>query len=266
MADNTKIEWADATVNFWHGCKKVSQGCKFCYMYRDKARYNQDPTIVQRAKNDTFYKALKWEERRIIFTCSWSDFFIKEADQWREDAWDVIRKTPQHIWLILTKRPERILQCLPKDWGKGWDNVWIGVSVENQRTAFNRIMKLYEIPCKIRFLSIEPLLEKVNIQPYLAVPLPDEANKVVYPIHWVIVGGESGNEVGDHRYRKCEEDWIRDIIGKCKHYDIPVFVKQTGTYLAKKLKLKDRAGADNNEPNYPADFRTREFPSIINNE
>lgn len=265
MADNTKIQWADATVNFWHGCKKISQGCKFCYMYRDKSRYNQDGNMIVRSKNDTFFKALKWDEPRMIFTCSWSDFFIKEADKWRDEAWEVIRKTPQHKWLILTKRPERILQCLPKDWGKGWDNVWLGVSVENEKTT-HRILKLFEVPAKIRFLSMEPLLEKVNIMPYLAVSLPDEANKTVYPIHWVIVGGESGNDVGEFRYRKCDPEWIRDIIGKCIHHQVPVFVKQIGTHLAKVYKLRDRTGGDFDDPNFPQDFRVRKFPSIIENE
>ena len=265
MGDNTKIEWADATINFWHGCKKVSQGCKFCYMFRDKARYSQDGSKIVRAAKETFYKALKWEEPRRIFTCSWSDFFIKDADEWREDAWEVIRKTPQHTWLILTKRPERIKQCLPKDWGNGYENVWLGVSVENDKAAYFRIQQLWEIPVKVRFLSVEPLISKVNLMPYLAVQLPEEKN-LVYPIHWVIVGGESGNDVGDWRYRKCDPEWIRDIVGKCKHYEIPVFVKQLGTHLAKELKLKDRAGADFNDPNFPPDFKVREFPKILENE
>src|SRR5690349_7168633 len=123
MADKTKIQWADSTVNFWHGCHKVSEGCKFCYMFRDKQRYGQDPEIVVRAKAASFDKALHWKDPRRIFTCSWSDFFIEDADAWRADAWEIIRHTPQPTWLILTKRPERIAECLPPDWGAGYKNV-----------------------------------------------------------------------------------------------------------------------------------------------
>lgn len=264
MGATTKIEWADATVNFWHGCKKVSQGCKFCYMYRDKERYGHDPAKVIRATNATFFKALKWEEPKMIFTCSWSDFFIKEADEWRDEAWEVIKKTPQHKWLILTKRPDRILQCLPKDWGDGYPNVWLGVSIENKKSMHHRIMQLFEVKCKVRFLSVEPLLEKINVAPYLAVQMPDRL--VVHPIHWVIVGGESGNETGNHRYRPCKVEWMNDIVGKCKQYGVPVFVKQIGTALAREYGLGDKAGGDFSDPKFPAALRVRELPSIYYNE
>jgi hypothetical protein len=85
--EKSKIEWTDSTVNFWHGCQKVSDGCKFCYMYRDKSRYGQNPMTVKRSLDSTFKAALKWEQGRKIFTCSWSDFFIDVADPWRPDAW-----------------------------------------------------------------------------------------------------------------------------------------------------------------------------------
>jgi protein gp37 len=264
MGDNTKIEWADATINFWHGCKKVSQGCKYCYMFRDKVRYGQDGTNVQRSKNETFFRALKWKEPRRIFTCSWSDFFIKEADEWRAEAWKVIKDTPQHQWLILTKRPERILQCLPKDWGdKGYENVWLGVSVENQKTADNRILKLFEVPCKIRFLSVEPLLAPINLNPYLALEID---HKIIYPIHWVIIGGESGNDTGEFKYRVCKTDWMKDIVKQCSDREIPIFMKQLGTSIAKQLELKDRVGADLSEEKFPAYLAIRQLPAILENE
>lgn len=265
MGDNTKIEWADATINFWHGCKKVSAGCKYCYMYRDKQRYGQDGSLVVRSKNDTFFRALKWVEPRKIFTCSWSDFFIKEADEWREEAWEVIRKTPQHTWLILTKRPDRILQCLPKDWGKGYPNVWLGVSVENQKSANYRIPKLFEVPCAIRFLSVEPLIGPVDLKPFLAVTFPPD-KQIYYPIHWVIIGGESGNETGDFKYRPCKVDWMRDITKACKDSETPVFVKQLGNSIAKQLELKDRVGADYTEAAFPPYLKIRSFPAILDNE
>lgn len=227
MGKETKISWTDATVNFWTGCVKVSKACRFCYMYRDKERYGVDPKKVLRTKDNTFRQALNWKEGKKIFTCSWSDFFIEEADQWREDAWKIIKSTPQHTWQILTKRPERIKQCLPADWAEGYDNVWLGVSVEDQQRAQERIPILTDIPAKVRFLSCEPLLEYIDLEKWLspcgyycahsdqeydAFINSDEFSEMDeteradacasfysmhhHPkkseIHWVIVGGESG--------------------------------------------------------------------------
>lgn len=265
MGDNTKIEWADATINFWHGCDKVSAGCKFCYMYRDKSRYGQDGKNLQRSKNETFFRALKWKEPRKIFTCSWSDFFIKGADEWRAEAWKVIKDTPQHTWLILTKRPERIAQCLPPDWGKGYPNVWLGVSVENQKTADFRIMKLFENFAKIRFLSVEPILGPIDLSKYLAVQIPGD-KKIYYPIHWVILGGESGNETGEFKYRPAKLEWFRDILKQCKDKEVSIFVKQLGNSLAKQLELKDRTGANLAEEKFPHYLKIQEFPAIVENE
>ncbi len=236
MGELSKIQWCDATVNFWMGCQKISPGCKFCYMFRDKYRYGQDPTKVTRTLDATFYKALTWQDPKIIFTCSWSDFFIDEADDWRADAWDVIKRTPQHQWLILTKRPERIKQCLPEDWGEGYRNVWLGVSVESQK-YIHRVETLKTIPAKIRFISAEPLLEEVDLSGVL----------VDGTIHWVIIGGESGNENGKYLYREAEIGWFHKIIGDCCVTGVSVFNKQLGTHLAKQLKLTDRHGGNADE-------------------
>lgn len=246
--EKSKIQWTDATVNFWTGCKKVSAGCKFCYMYRDKERYGKDPTTVMRTAPATFNAALKWKEGKRIFTCSWSDFFIDEADAWRSDAWDIIRKTPQHQWQILTKRPERIVQCLPPDWGEGWDNVWLGVSVESQ-DYLDRIETFSKIPAKVRFISAEPLIGPIDLSTHAELlPL----------FHWMIIGGESGNDNGRYRYRPCELDWITSLIDQTNSSGIEVFVKQTGTWLSKQLKLKDRHGGDLKE--WPESLKIRSFP------
>ena len=97
MGESSAIEWTEATWNPWHGCLKVSPGCAHYYMYRDKLRFGQAPSLVVRGKA-SFDTPFKWKEPKMIFTCSWSDFFIAEADQWREEAWEVIRKTPQHTY------------------------------------------------------------------------------------------------------------------------------------------------------------------------
>jgi protein gp37 len=95
---------------------------------------------------------------RFIFTCSWSDFFITEADKWRAEAWEIIRRTPEFTYLILTKRPDRIGRCLPADWNGGYPNVWLGTSAENQKYADQRIPELLRVPAVKHFLSAEPLL------------------------------------------------------------------------------------------------------------
>jgi len=223
-------------------------------MYRDKERYGQDPTMVVQSTKATFNKPLSWKDSALIFTCSWSDFFIEEADSWRAEAWKIIKKTPHHTYQILTKRPEVISQCLPDDWGDGYDNVWLGVSIEDQR-YINRLEDLAYIPAKVRFVSAEPLLGWVFL---LA------GGVIKYPLEnyfdWVIIGGESGNETGDYRYRPCELEWIVKIIRDCKSVDIPVFVKQLGTYQSKFLDLKDRHGGDISE--WDAYLQMREMPVI----
>jgi protein gp37 len=202
----SEIEWTEATWNPWHGCRKVSPGCAHCYMYRDKIRYGQDPSKVVRGKT-TFHLPLRWKDPRLIFTCSWSDFFIEEADAWRAEAWDVIRSAPHHTYQILTKRPERILNHLPGDWPL--PNVWLGVSVENPRFYW-RIAVLREVGAFVRFLSLEPLLA--------AMPdLPLDG------ISWVIVGGESGPQC-----RPMKSEWVCEIRDRCREARVPFFFKQWG--------------------------------------
>ena len=158
----SRISWTGSTWNPWHGCKKVSAGCKFCYMYRDKERYGQNPTTVLRGKT-TFNKQLEWEDPKLIFTCSWSDWFIKEADDWRPEAWDIMYQTPYHFYQVLTKRPQRIQSHLPSNWGEGYSNVWLGVSAEDQPNYDTRVQILMQSPARIRFLSLEPLIGPIDL-------------------------------------------------------------------------------------------------------
>lgn len=250
MSENSKIQWTENTWNPWHGCKKVSPGCKYCYMYRDKEKYGQDPSIVLRSKTK-FNDPLKWKEPVLIFTCSWSDWFIKEADEWRPEAWKIIKATPHHTYQILTKRPERILKHLPDDWGEGYPNVWLGVSVENGSIPVtDRILYLNEVPAKIKFISFEPLIGPLR-------------KYVSDKIDWIIIGGESGNDNGNYLYRKCELRWIDQIIDGYREISpkTAIFVKQLGTHLSKELKMSDRHGGLISE--FPEHLRIREFPKIL---
>ena len=248
MGETTAIEWtatyhADGTKtpgrtwNPWQGCKKVSPGCKFCYMYRDKTRYGQDPMTVVRSSPATFNAPLKWREPAKVFTCSWSDWFIDEADGWRDEAWDIVRRTPRLTYQILTKRPERILDHLPADWGNGWPNVWLGTSAENQQYADERIPHLLRVPAVVRFLSAEPLLGPVNLTKVgperwdvlhgwkpANENYPEGAN--TSRVDWVIVGGESGPGA-----RPMHPDWARNLRDQCQAAGVPFFFKQNGEWV-----------------------------------
>lgn len=240
MGDNTTISWTTATWNPWYGCKKVSQGCKNCYAERDMERYGKSFTLVHKSTS-TFRDPLKWKEPRKVFTCSWSDFFIPEADyDWRKEAWDIIKATPHLTYQILTKRPENIKARLPVDWGQGYPNCWLGVSVENQKAADERIPLLMDIPASVRFLSCEPLLEQIDLTDYLW----DERQSDTYESHfdpltgqprgrpttwkvpnglisWAIIGGESGPN-----RREMKDEWAVDLVNQCKEAGVAVWFKQ----------------------------------------
>ena len=253
MGLNTKIQWTDKTVNFWIGCKWVSEGCDNCYMFRDGDRYGFDANNVRRTKDATFYAPLKgkdWKEPAKVFTNSWSDFFIEEADEWRNDAWAVIKATPHLQWQILTKRPQRVLKCLPSDWGEGYPNVWIGTTIESNKHFDARLRRLAEIPAKIRFISFEPLLEKIIIT-------EERRQKIANVIHWAILGGESGNDNGRWTYRPCEIEWFEHLIDKLPRFT-KVFVKQLGTHLSKQLGIT-RGGGVISE--LPTNLQITEFPN-----
>ncbi len=230
MGENSKISWCDHTINFWQGCHKISEGCTHCYMFRDKKRYGQDANIVVRSKDATFNKPLKWKDPAKVFVCSWSDFFIEEADDWRQDAYDIMQKTPHLTYLLLTKRPENIKhrrsfgRYIPK-------NLWLGVTVESSKYK-PRIDILRRYQGSVNFLSIEPLIGDVG--------LLDLTN-----IHWVIVGAESGPD-----RRPCKIEWVRSIVDQCKAAGVPGFVKQ--------LHIDGKVSTNPEE--WPEDLRIQEFP------
>jgi protein gp37 len=204
MGKRTGIGWTQSSWNPWHGCTKVSPGCARCYMYAEKTRYGQDPTVVVHAKT-TFNDPLRWRAPRTIFTCSWSDFFHGAADGWRPEAWRIMQRADWHRYLLLTKRPERIRDHLPAGWP--WPHVWLGVSVESEAYLW-RVEALRQVPAAGRFISAEPLLG----------PLP---SLDLTGIGWVIIGGESGPG-----HRPLPLDGLTAIVARCQAAGVPVFVKQ----------------------------------------
>lgn len=227
MSEKTIIAWTDRTWNAWRGCRKVSPGCKNCYMFTAQEKYGRDPHEVVRTT--TWGDPLKWQKRAAaegrterVFTCSWSDWFIEEADAWRPEAWAVVRRCPNLTFQILTKRPERIADHLPPDWGDGYPNVWLGTSVEDQRRADGRIPHLLRAPAAVRFLSVEPLLEPVDLSAWLPLWVDGEYGEGDRGIDWVIVGGESGEG-----HRPMDYAWARAIRDQCREQGVAFFFKQS---------------------------------------
>lgn len=250
MGSKTGISWCDATWNSWQGCKKVSDGCKNCYMYREKARYGQDPFTVVRSKPTTFNAPLNWAKSgklpngSKIFVCSWSDFFHKDADPWRDEALEIISQLPQYKFLIPTKRIERV-SGLGIDFS-AYQNIWLGVSIENQHWADRRIPILAETPADMRWLSIEPMLGFIDLDKFDYL-----YKRWSKPFDWVVYGGESGPNC-----RPCNPNWIRYGLQQCREANIPAFVKQLGGWPNTRHELSD----------FPEDLRVREFPMQVGNK
>jgi protein gp37 len=224
MGATTGIQWTDHTFNPWWGCAHVSPGCVHCYA----------ETLAKRCGNDVwgtksprrFFGEKHWAEPRKwnreaeargkperVFCASMADVGEPREDlkPWREKLWRLIAETPWLDWQLLTKRPEMVYMA-PWSYGKWPANVWVGTSVENQEWADKRIPILCQIPAAIRFLSCEPLVGPVFLEPdHLAA------------VDWVIVGGESGPGA-----RKMDLEWARVLVEQCCEVNVPVFVKQLG--------------------------------------
>jgi len=223
MGDRTAIPWTDSTLSFLTGCKKVSEGCKNCYMYRIYPRlkamgvrgYSTSPDTLF-IMEDRIRVPLHWRRGRKIFPNSMSDTFHELVPYWLlDDFFDVMDATPQHIYQLLTKRPGNMLNYarhrLEKR-GKPWPaNAWAGVSVENQlRTS--RIAPLMALRhlVSVLWVSYEPALGAVDFGPWME-----------HPFDWLVIGGESG-----HERRSMDLGWMRAACDVVSYAKIPVFVKQ----------------------------------------
>jgi protein gp37 len=270
MAANTKIEWAHDTFNPWTGCAKVSPACQHCYA-EGFARFPHIGTwgasgARMRTSDANWKKPLAWDRqaeaagtRRRVFCASLADVFEDRADldPMRADLWRLIKQTPSLDWLLLTKRPARMASWAAEH---GWpENAWAGTTVEDQRRADERIPALLQVPARVRFLSMEPLLGPVDLSGYLSErwqaeesacgcpvgPLDDEASVHMdpncaprcricgyamggvpaVPLHWVIAGGESGPNA-----RPMHPEWVRSLRDQCIQADVPFHFKQWGEW------------------------------------
>ena len=228
MAQLSSIEWTEATWNPVTGCSKVSPGCAHCYAETFAERFRGVPGhpyergFDLQLRPERLEQPLEWTQPRMIFVNSMSDLFHEDVpEQFIESVLGVMAEAHWHTFQILTKRSERLAQLAPR---LSWpDNVWMGVSVENQRWTC-RIDDLRKVPAKLRFLSCEPLLGPLRLD--------------VRGIHWVIVGGESGA-----RARPMKAEWGREIQQQCQEAGVPFFFKQWGAYNEAGERLgKKRAG------------------------
>jgi len=216
MAQNSKIEWTEVTWNPVSGCTKISAGCKNCYAERMAKRlkamgmpqYRNGFKVSLHPKSLT--EPLRFRKPRIIFVCSMGDLFHTEVLlAFIKKVFSVMNQCDSHIFQVLTKRPHLAARYASKlNWT---DNIWLGTTVENQDTI-SRIQHLRKIPAKVRFISAEPLLDKLPRLPLTGV-------------HWVIVGGESGP-----RARPIKAEWVREIRDRCIKYNVPFFFKQWGGF------------------------------------
>lgn len=223
--------------NPWHGCRKISPGCTNCYVYRMDDRHGRNGgeifrtaafTLPVRRKRNGAYFIPPGEEVDLCFT---SDFLLEDADLWRPEVWKMIRCRQDLSFFFITKRIHRLTECIPADWGKGYPNVAIGCTVENQAMADFRLPLFFRMPVMKKLIICAPLLECIDLTPYLG----DWVNLVS-------AGGESGPQA-----RLCKYEWIKAIRRQCQETNVAFCFRQTGARLVKdgvlyRIPRKDQIG------------------------
>ncbi len=212
--------------NPWHGCHKISEGCRHCYVYREDAAYGTAVPSSEVRRTASFSLPVKRDRKgnwkyspgTMFALCFTSDLLLEEADEWRKEIWDMIRERSDCRFFFFTKRIERLAQCLPDDWGDGYDNVAIGCTVENQDRADVRMPVFLSLPIKHRLVIVAPMISRVDLRQYLNADLIEE----------VSAGGESGKYA-----RTLDFDWVLDLRSQCVEANVPFCFHQTGTYLLK---------------------------------
>ncbi|MDR1005548.1 MAG: phage Gp37/Gp68 family protein [Bacteroidales bacterium] len=211
----------DVNWNPWHGCKKISEGCRNCYVYRQDAHNDKDGSIVSKTANFNLplklnrQKSYKIPPQTLVCTCFTSDFLLDEADKWRDEVWNMIEKRQDLTFLFFTKRIDRFDVCKPANWGDGYENVVVGCTCENQKAADYRLPIFKSLPIKHKLIILAPILERIDLRNHLCEEYKE-----------VSVGGESGTEA-----RVCNYEWVLDIRNQCIENDITFTYHQTGAKL-----------------------------------
>lgn len=250
MGEGSKIEWTDHTFNPWWGCEKVSPACDRCYAESSANRWGHSiwgKDAPRRFFTDKHWRdPLKWNDKAkedgkpaLVFCASMADVFEdrKDLKEPRKRLWHLIRETPYLRWMLLTKRPENIMQMIPYAWHRDPEpTVWFGTTAENQRRLDERMAFLGAVPSAVRWISYEPALGEVDIKEWRHL------------INWMIIGGESGSGA-----RPMELDWARALLSQCRKYDVAYFMKQLGGWPDKRKAIET----------FPEDLRVREFPKTV---
>ena len=218
--DSLYVSW-----NPWHGCTKISPGCKFCYVYRQDEMYQSDVASSLARKTAAFDLPVRhgrggaWKiaDGKVVLTCFTSDFLLKDADEWRVECWNMIRKRSDLFFYFFTKRIDRFMECVPQDWGTGYENVMVGCTVENQQMADYRLPIFLNLPIRHKSIIVAPMLTPVDLDPYL-----DET------IEEVSVGGESGAQARPLHY-----EWVLSVRESCVERHVPFKFHQTGALFVK---------------------------------
>lgn len=219
-------------MNIWncfHGCKKYSDGCKNCYMYYlDKSHGLNDSNNIYKVKTQfdfplkTVYGKYKIKSGDEIQVGLNTDFFITKEesgvdniDEWRNEVWNIVKMRPDVKFIFLTKRAFNINNCLPDDWGNGYENVRLGLTIENQKAADERIKTFLDVKAKHKYIFCAPLLSSINLNEVLSSG----------QIELVMCGGENYGK----NTRICKYEWVKNISEQCKKYNITFSFIETGT-------------------------------------
>lgn len=208
--------------NPWRGCHRCSEGCKYCYIHKGDARKGIDTNLIHKTKRFTApiernkHGEYRMKGGQLVYLCFSSDFLLEESDDWRGECWAMIRERQDLHFLFLTKRIERFMDCIPEDWEAGYENVTVGCTVENQDAVDCKLKIFQQLPIRHRNIICQPLLEAVNLQPYLS------------GCELVVVGGES-----DPKARVLNYDWVLSIREQCIQAGVHFSFRQCGTHFIK---------------------------------
>jgi protein gp37 len=205
----------------WRGCKRYSEGCKYCYIHKGDSKRGVDTGIIQ--PQDSFDKPIQRKRNGeykmksgLVYMCFSTDFLIEEADEWRIECWKAIKERSDCTFLFLTKRIDRFLKCVPDDWGEGYENAVVCCTIENQETADYRLPIFMDLPIKHKQITAQPLIGNIEIEKYLN------------GIELVVVGGES-----DKNARPLNYEWVLNIREQCINQKVDFEFRQCGTHFIK---------------------------------
>lgn len=211
-----------AMWNPWRGCRKYSEGCRYCYIHKGDRKRGIDTSQI--VKTGQFYAPAvrtksgeyKMKPGQLVYLCFSTDFLVEEADGWRKECWEIIKERSDLHFLFLTKRIERFLDCIPEDWGDGYENVTAGCTVENQTRADERLSIFGKLPIKHRNIICQPMIGEIDLEPYLE------------HVELVVAGGES-----DPNARPLNYDWVLKMRDQCIRHHVDFEFRQCGTHFIK---------------------------------